>query len=85
MKQFSSLPDSKINELYESISDNTESNMRNQQVTNIARRTKDYEEKDVLTIEGDYQLNEETNYMEFYPSEASINDTIVSLFYKQED
>lgn len=53
------------------------------QLQDLAERFAAYEFEDIRSLEGRSTVGEK--YMEFYPTEQSINQTVIDIFYEQKD
>ena len=53
------------------------------QLQDIAKKFSEYEFAEISTIEGESKLGEK--FMEFYPDEDSITETVIELFYKEKN
>ncbi len=70
-----------IRNLFQAVSDYLVTNLAEGPVVNTAWLCRDYTRKDLPPIEGAHQLSS-FGYMQFFPDEASIEKTVVELFYQ---
>lgn len=72
---------SQINELYKELQPYMVTNLSSGAMIKLADKCRNYTNGGVLTIEGEAVLGEQ--FMEFYPDENSVKDTVMELFYME--
>lgn len=70
-----------ILKLYAEVQNYMVTDMGSGTASRIAQQCQSYENKGIVTIEGEARLGEK--YMEFYPDEASLMRTVLELFYRE--
>ncbi|MDO4200329.1 MAG: LCP family protein [Clostridia bacterium] len=69
-------------DLYDSLGDYMYTNIRKNQISKIAKAVLKNEDLGEFEIEGENEYNEETEYVEFYPDEDHLAETVIRLFYE---
>lgn len=70
-----------INELYQQLQPYMVTDMSSNAMIKLANKCRNYTNGGTLTFEGEAVLGEQ--FIEFYPDETDVKDTVMDLFYKE--